>query len=179
MVTTKIKTLAALREKLAHLEHTAEIELRQELSELHEKYGFADVKSFLKAIKAAVSGHPSSGRSRTAKAAAVAKTRKRAKITDAIRAKVKELVKAGKSGTQIAKAVGISLPSVQNVKKALGLVKSRKPEPKKAPAKKKTPVGRKPAKKMTAKKQTTKKILAESPSTPAALQPPASDASAG
>jgi DNA-binding CsgD family transcriptional regulator len=36
---------------------------------------------------------------------------------------VKKLVKAGKSGSQIAKAVGISLPSVQNVKKALGLVK--------------------------------------------------------
>jgi hypothetical protein len=33
---------------------------------------------------------------------------------------VKKLVKAGKSGAEIAKEVGISLPSVQNVKKAAG-----------------------------------------------------------
>ena len=51
------------------------------------------------------------------------KTRKRAKITDAIRAKVGKLVKAGQTGSQIAKALGISLPSVQNIKKALGLVR--------------------------------------------------------
>lgn len=52
--------------------------------------------------------------------------RPRAVITDKTRAKVKELVKAGKTGGQIAKATGISLPSVQNIKKALGLVEARK-----------------------------------------------------
>ena len=68
---------------------------------------------------------------RPKKAAAASKTRKRAKITAAIRARVKKLLQAGKSGSKIAEAVGISLPSVQNIKKAAGLVKSRKPEPKK------------------------------------------------
>jgi DNA-binding CsgD family transcriptional regulator len=38
---------------------------------------------------------------------------------------VKKLVGAGKTGSEIAKSLGISLPSVQNIKKALGLVKSR------------------------------------------------------
>ncbi len=57
------------------------------------------------------------------KAPAKKKRRKRAVITDATKAEVKKLVEAGKSGGEIAKAVGISLPSVQNVKKALGLVK--------------------------------------------------------
>ena len=33
---------------------------------------------------------------------------------------------AGKTGAAIAKSVGISLPSVQNIKKALGLVQARK-----------------------------------------------------
>jgi len=47
-------------------------------------------------------------------------------INDATRATVKKLVEAGKTGAQIAKEVRISLPSVQNIKKALGLVKARK-----------------------------------------------------
>jgi hypothetical protein len=45
-------------------------------------------------------------------------------ITDETRAKVKALVEAGKTGAEIAAEVGISLPSVQNIKKALGLVKA-------------------------------------------------------
>jgi len=64
---------------------------------------------------------------------------KRAKITAAVRATVKNLVKAGKSGAQIAKAAGISSASVQNIKKALGLVKTAKKAPRKAKAKPKAP----------------------------------------
>lgn len=52
--------------------------------------------------------------------------RRRAKITDAVRTKVRKLVKAGKTGSQVANVLGISLPSVQNIKKALGLVKPAK-----------------------------------------------------
>jgi DNA-binding CsgD family transcriptional regulator len=39
---------------------------------------------------------------------------------------VKKLVAAGKTGNEIAEALSISLPSVQNIKKALGLVQKRK-----------------------------------------------------
>jgi len=53
------------------------------------------------------------------------KRRKRAVITDQTRAEVKKLVESGKTGSQIAKTLGISLPSVQNIKKAIGLVKAR------------------------------------------------------
>jgi hypothetical protein len=53
------------------------------------------------------------------------KRRKRAVITEAMRAEVKKMSAAGKTGKEIAKAVGVSLPSVQNIKKALGLVKKR------------------------------------------------------
>jgi DNA-binding CsgD family transcriptional regulator len=38
---------------------------------------------------------------------------------------VGDLVKAGKTNEEVAKTVGISAPSVQNIKKALGLVKAR------------------------------------------------------
>lgn len=50
---------------------------------------------------------------------------KRAAITDAIRAQVRDLHRAGHTGAEIAKAVKISLPSVQNIKKALGLVRAK------------------------------------------------------
>jgi DNA-binding CsgD family transcriptional regulator len=38
---------------------------------------------------------------------------------------VKAAVEAGRTGAQIAKEFGISVPSVQNIKKELGLVKKR------------------------------------------------------
>ncbi len=49
----------------------------------------------------------------------------RAIITDGTRVEVKKLVEAGRTGHEIAKAVGISLPSVQNIKKQLGLVRRK------------------------------------------------------
>ena len=165
MVTSKIKQLNAVRAKLADLEKTVETELRQELAVLHKQYGFSDLKSFFKAVRAAAVGgiEVASGKlGRPKKAAATPKTRMRAKITAAIRARVKKLVKAGKSGSKIAKTVGISLPSVQNIKKAFGLVKSRKPEPGKAPVKKKV-----------AKKRAAKKAPVQTAPAPAAAQPSA------
>lgn len=47
-------------------------------------------------------------------------------ITDETRTQVKKLVGEGKTGAVFAKALGISLPGVQNIKKALGLVQPRK-----------------------------------------------------
>ena len=149
-----IKELAAAREKLAELELAVETGLRQELSNLHEQYGFSDVKSFLSAVRSAAlsGGRKKRGKAgRPKNAAATPKTRKRAVITVATRAHVKKLVQAGKSGSQIAKAVGISLPSVHNIKKALGLVKSRGSKVKQSPAKKK-PAKKRPVKKAPAKK---------------------------
>jgi hypothetical protein len=52
--------------------------------------------------------------------------RKRGKVDDAGRAKVKAFVDIGKTGKEIAKSLGLSVPTVQNIKKALGLVKERK-----------------------------------------------------
>ena len=180
MVIPKIRQLAATREKLARLEITVETELRQELSALHAQYGFADVKSFLKAVQEAAGFGPKKARKagRPKKAAPAPKTRKRAVITAGTRARVKQLVKAGKSGSQIAKAVGISLPSVQNIKKALGLVKSRGLKAEKAPAAKKparkVPARKAPAKKAPAKKAPAKKTPPKKAAPPvAAPEPPA------
>ena len=126
MVTAKLSALEAARARVAKLEQSIAVQLSKELAALPEKYGFDSVDAFVTAVEAASGGKR--GRPAGAKAAKAGakKRRKRSVITDAMRAEVKKLVEAGKTGGEIAKAVGISLPSVQNIKKALGLVTKRK-----------------------------------------------------
>src|SRR5688572_30296925 len=131
MLTDKLKALAATKAKVAALEESITAELNQELAALPAKYGFNDLPAFLKAVKSASGGTPGRktrgvGKAGRGTSAAGGKRRTRAVITAETKAKVKSLVEAGKTGGEIAKSVGISLPSVQNIKKELGLVKARK-----------------------------------------------------
>jgi hypothetical protein len=154
MITSSVKKLNDTKAKVAELERA----LAKELASLPSAYGFTSLNSFVAAIAAAV-GKGRAGRPTKAKAV---KRRKRATITDAVRANVKKLVKAGKPGSHIAKALGISLPSVQNIKKALGLVKSAKKPSIKRKAKK-APVIRKAAPKARKKRATPKKAVGSVP----------------
>ena len=127
MVADKIKELAQARAKLAALEQAMASELNGELAGLPAKYGFADTAGFIAAVHAASGkrrGRPPKSQTPAAPKPG-RKRRTRAVITDAVRAEVKKMVKDGKTGTEIVKALGISLPSVQNIKKALGLVRAR------------------------------------------------------
>jgi len=127
MVTKKLQELAATRAKLAELEQSVAAELNHELAALPAQFGFKDVAAFIAAVRAA-GGKRRGRKPGTAKVSAGKRhRRKRATITDATRAEVKKLVEQGRTGTEIAKAVGVSLPSVQNIKKALGLVGKTKP----------------------------------------------------
>jgi len=131
MVIDKLKQLEAAKAHLAELQRAVAQQLRRELSGLPAKYGFDSVKEFIAALTAATAGKGKGRGKASAKAAAggapkKSSRRKRAVITDATRGEVKKLSEAGKTGSEIAKTVGISLPSVQNIKKALGLVKARK-----------------------------------------------------
>jgi DNA-binding NarL/FixJ family response regulator len=124
MLTKNIKELAAARARAAALEKKIAAQLSRELAALPGDYGFDSVDAFVRAVKSAAKGG-----GRRAKASTKVKKagkRFRAVITDATRSKVKDLVAAGKTGAEIAKSLKISLPSVQNIKKALGLVKARK-----------------------------------------------------
>ncbi len=123
MVTDKIKQLKATQAKMAELEKSIATQLARELAGLPAKYGFGTVQAFVQAVKAASGGKR---RVPAAKKKAGGKRRKRAVITAETKAQVKSLAAAGKTGAEIAKSVGISLPSVQNIKKELGLVKARK-----------------------------------------------------
>jgi len=134
MVTDKLKELEAARAKLASLEQSIASELSQELASLPAKYGFSSAADFVAAVSAATGGvvkrrgrKPGKAKAAVAKKAAVGgrKRRTRAVITDETRAQVKKLVADGKTGAEIAKTLSISVPTVQNIKKALGLVKKR------------------------------------------------------
>lgn len=127
MVTEKIKELEAARAKLADLEQSLAAQLSKELAALPAQYGFDSAADFIQAVKAATGGGGGAKRGRKAGGkTAGGKRRRRAVITDETRASVKKMVSAGKTGGEIARELGISLPSVQNIKKSLGLVKARK-----------------------------------------------------
>jgi DNA-binding NarL/FixJ family response regulator len=126
MVTEKIRELKATKAKLAKLEQFVAAGLRKELAALPASYGFDSIEAFIAAVSAAAGGRRGRAKGAGKLARGGKKRRRRAVITDETRAEVKKLAGAGKTGAEIAKDLGISLPSVQNIKKALGLVKARK-----------------------------------------------------
>lgn len=131
MITEKVKELESLRQKAAELEQQIARERAAELAALPRQYGFERVEDFIEALLVAAGGRRRRGNrdrgrpARTGGSSNGSGRRPRARITDETRAEVKKLVEAGKTGAEIAKTVGISLPSVQNIKKALGLVSGR------------------------------------------------------
>lgn len=126
MLTDKLKQLASLKAKTAQLEAQVRAEQQKELAALPAKFGFGGPDDFIAAFRAATGkrDRPSSTRGGAKSGGSV--RRRRANITDETRSQVKKLVAGGRTGTEIATALGISLPSVQNIKKALGLVKKHK-----------------------------------------------------
>ena len=125
MVTDKIKELAELKEKAAKLEAKVIVERRAELAALPAAYGYDNLKAFIKALK------ESAGKRRGRKPGKLGKPgrppgkRKRARVTPEIREKVKAAVQAGEKGAAIARKFSLSVQTVQNIKKAFGLIKSR------------------------------------------------------
>ena len=132
MVTEVVKELEAAKAKVAELEQALQKERKQQLAGLPSEYGFDSLEDFIKALKSAGSsrgaGAGGARKGRAAKSAAPIAPRKkgkRARITPELKDRVKAAVVAGKTGAQIASEFGISVPSVQNIKKEFGLVKSR------------------------------------------------------
>jgi transposase len=152
MFNDQLAKLEKAKADLLQLESKISAERAAALAKLPSDFGFASLDLFIAALKdAAKNGGKLKGKAgRGAKSVAAkapktsvtkaVKTGKRAKITDETRAQVKLLSAQGKTGEEIAKALGISAPSVQNVKKALGLVKSRVKAAPAAPAAEAAPV---------------------------------------
>jgi len=124
MVTDIKQEIAIAKAKVAELEGF--LKNQGKLARLPSDFGYADLKSFIKALKRAAAAKPAkAAKAVKAPKAAKAKRGKRARITPEMKEAVKASVAAGKTGAAIAKELGISLPSVQNIKKEFGLVKPR------------------------------------------------------
>jgi len=126
MVIEVVKELEAAKAKVIELEHTLEKELTQKLSRLPYEFGFDNLPAFIKALRGAAGARKGRGAAKAVKAGPAGKRAKRARLTPELKDEVKSLVHAGKTGAQIARQLGISVPSVQNIKKEFGLVKSRR-----------------------------------------------------
>ena len=127
MITEQIKELEATKKKLASLEQSIAQEMDAELAGLPGKYGFDSMQALIKRLKSIGGVRAKKTRAPKVKAARPASGNKRARatITEEMKLQVKAMTEAGKTGPEIAAAVGISMPSVQNIKKAFGLVKAR------------------------------------------------------
>jgi len=129
MVTEKIKQLAELKAKAAKIEASLEAQRPAALAALPAEFGFDSLSAFIKALRAAAGQKYKVKAAKAEKAPKAARRRKRGRITEEVKAAVKAATEAGQTGAEIAKELGISPASVQNVKKELGLTKSRKPAP--------------------------------------------------
>jgi len=118
MVNDKLKQLTEYQTKVAELQQSIEEERKEALAHLHEHYGFKTPGDLIKALRE-VTGAGRKGRG-------AARRRKHARITPELRQKIKTALQSGKTGAKVAAEFGISLPSVHNIKKEFGLVKSRK-----------------------------------------------------
>ena len=128
MITNSIKELRAAQSKVAALEAAISAERNAALASLPAEYGYDDVNAFIAAVRSSTGKKRGRKPGKTPKVGLTSSRKKgtRARITDDIRAEVKKLLVEGKTGKEVSTAVGISLPSVQNIKSALGMVTKRK-----------------------------------------------------
>lgn len=151
MITDTLKAIADTKNKLADLEKKAAAEIQKQLVNLHKDVGYesrAELIAALKGLdgvvpakrgrkpnaeKAAAAGEkpakaakaPKAPKAEKAAKAPGKKRAKRARITDEMKAQIIEAVNAGAKGKDIAKQFGISVPSLQNIKRDAGLIKTR------------------------------------------------------
>lgn len=136
MIKDTLKQIAETKAKLESLEKKAAAETTQKLSNLHKDLGYgsrAELIAALQSLGGAKAKRARKAKSGTAKKAVKAakgpkakKRAKRARITDELKQQVIAAVNAGEKGTVVAKKFGISVPSLQNIKKEAGLTKPRK-----------------------------------------------------
>lgn len=125
--TDQLAELEKAKAKIAQAEAKLAADRVAALAKLPGDYGYDNLNAFIKALKAAAGKAGKGKKVKAAKApkAPKAAKRTRAKITPELKAQVIAAVQEGKSGAEISKSLGLSLPSVQNIKKEAGLVKAR------------------------------------------------------
>ena len=126
MLSSKIKELADYKAKIVELERAVLQEREAALARAHADLGFASRGDLIKALRALDKAGPKRGRKPAAKAGAAAKKtrRKRTTITPELRDSILAAVREGGTGNAVAKRFGVSLPTVQNIKRAAGLTRA-------------------------------------------------------
>jgi len=112
--------LSVYQQEVKRLKRSLAI-FNRRLVALPAKYGFRSMADFIHALRQATITLRKGPRN----VVKATKRRKRAIITADTKDKAKEFFAAKKTGKEISEKLGISLPSVQNIKKELGLVKKR------------------------------------------------------
>lgn len=125
-------TLTALQQAEAQVEALRKKvgkERSGRLKTLHLSFGFDSRDELIEALSELGAsrgpGRPPAA-SRSAAAPGARKKRKRARITPEMKVDIIKAIKDGSSGLAVAKRFSISSQSVQNIKKAAGLVQARK-----------------------------------------------------
>lgn len=123
-----LSALQAAESQVQALRQRAASERTRLLAGLHAQCGFASRKDLIDALVAL--GGPARGKAAKSNGGGAAvgagKKRKRARITAELRNDVIKALQGAEAGGDIAKRFSISSQTVQNIKKAAGLVKSRK-----------------------------------------------------
>lgn len=118
----KYQEIEKYKKKIADLERQVNEERRQKLVNLHQELGYGSRRELISALQSLPGGKGGKGR--------------RTVITPELRSQIEAAIREGKTGTAVAREFGVSVPTVQNIKKQRGLV--RKPRAKsKAKAKSK------------------------------------------
>ena len=134
MLTSKLKELAQYRAKIASLENAIESARTNQLRNLHTEMGFDSREELIAALRGLGGGGKRRGRP-PKKAAAKKKAVKRrgrggrkgrAVITAELRSKIVAAARGGETGQAIAEKFDVSLPTVQNIKRAAGLTRKKK-----------------------------------------------------
>lgn len=124
MVTSKLVEIQKFQTKIAELEKSLNKE-RQKLLRLPAKLGYGSLRELIAALTAAAS----SSAGRAVRGVSITKSgkprRPRTEITPEMKQKVKVLVGEHKTAAEIAKIVDVSIPSISNIKKELGLTRKR------------------------------------------------------
>jgi transposase len=126
MLSKRLNELAQQKAKLIELEKTILAERESAIQRLHLDMGYATRADLIKALREADKRRPKRGpKAAAAKpAAAAGKKRRRAKVTAELRAGIEAAIRQGGTGSAIAKKFGVSLPTVQNIKRAAGLTRN-------------------------------------------------------
>lgn len=136
MLTSKIKELAQYKAKVASLESAIETARLNQLRNLHTEAGFDSREELIAALRGLGKGKRKGRRGRPAKKAAAKKKtagrkgkkgrKGRAVITPALRSRIEAAARGGATGQAIARKFDVSLPTVQNIKRAAGLTRKKK-----------------------------------------------------